>query len=102
MPLVRLQHRPMPTRRSGATSMESGVWEMIRISCLVFRIPSQSMAVMLWALLLCLAGCAHPCPNIECDWADVYRRERIPPSLEFDAADAVIAPIVPSVLDPAT
>src|SRR5438445_3754747 len=52
--------------------------------------------------LACLAGCAHPCPNGECDWAHIYQREQIPLSLEFDAAEAVITPIIPPVPDPAT
>ena len=53
-------------------------------------------------LLAVLAGCAHPPPGIECDWAHVYNRENIPLSLEFDAADAVLTPTVPSVAQPAT
>jgi outer membrane protein TolC len=49
-----------------------------------------------------LAGCTHSCFTPECDWAHVYRRENIPTSLEFDAADAVITPLVPAAADPAT
>jgi outer membrane protein TolC len=52
--------------------------------------------------LIALSGCGHPCPNIECDWAHVYRQDQIPLRLEFDAAEAVVAPIVSPVNDPAT
>jgi outer membrane protein TolC len=49
-----------------------------------------------------LAGCGLPPPCVECDWAHVYRQEGVPPSLEFDAAEAVVAPTIPEVAEPAT
>src|SRR5207302_1725790 len=64
--------------------------------------PTYFLVAILCGSLAGLAGCAHPCPNVECDWAHVYQAEQIPPSLEFDAADGVIAPLFPSVLEPAT
>src|SRR3979490_935436 len=60
------------------------------------------LVAMHFGPLLGLAGCAHPAASVECDWANVYKRENIPLALELDAAAAVIAPIVPAFMDPAT
>src|SRR5262245_29221200 len=53
------------------------------------------------AMLLGVAGCTHSCLTRECDRWDVYRKNKIPPALEVDAA-AGIVPTVPTVNDPVT
>src|SRR5438046_2672187 len=60
------------------------------------------LAMLSFATVAGLAGCTHSCLTSECGWSDVYRRQHIPLSLELDAAEAVIAPILPTVKDPAT
>src|SRR5438105_3802621 len=64
------------------------------------RLTACLLFIGFW--LTSLAGCAHPYPWVECDWKHVYKQEGIPLSLEFDAAEAVIAPMIPPSLDPAT
>ena len=56
-----------------------------------------------WCLGTSLSGgLRHPPSGVECDWSHVYKREHIPLSLEFDAADAVLTPTIPTVAEPAT
>lgn len=52
-------------------------------------------------LVAFVGGCTQTCLQKECDWAHIYRQDRIPLSLESDTTEAIV-PQVPVSADPST